>query len=60
MQVGDLVKLIPPYQRLNDRKVLGIVVAIVENDCPIVQWSVDKLPSWEEQELIEVVSSASR
>ena len=56
MKVGDLVRLIPPVSRLNARKVLGIVIEIGSDDCPIVQWSIGRLPSWEELELIEVVS----
>jgi len=55
MKVGDLVRLTPSVRNLNASKVLGIVVDIV-NDCAIVQWSVNELPSWEPPELIEVVS----
>ena len=58
MQVGDLVKLIPSVANLNTCKVLGIVVKIVDDDCPIVQWLAGQAPSWEIPELIEVVSAS--
>jgi hypothetical protein len=59
MKVGDLVRLIPPVSRLNARKVLGIVIEIGSDDCPIVQWSIGRLPSWEIPELIEIISEAT-
>jgi len=62
MKVGDLVRMIPRaqrYSRLNACKVLGIVVEVLADDCPIVQWSIGRLPCWEELELIEVISEAA-